>query len=273
MASIDIFCPLGKNAKPYAEFMRKTGLVFASQKHNLQWKCVKTTSHEMAYDESEPPNGFNVAGSVVNYNASPYHCMVQKMENGQKATIIDADIAILYQDWDDVMYSLLQDKVAIVGSAHSRNSSNYQNFPNLCICMVDTDVIKSLNINLDSKSYTKVKNKMESRITKLNVGSRLERDTGWMLPFAYTKAGYKGVHLPEVIWTEGILKKHMTKKEKSILKTQNPSKIMSEQHFDKKIFSCHFRHSHHRSWSGDLAECFKEIIKRYIKDTTGKEIE
>lgn len=271
MEAIDIFCPLGKNAKSYAEFLFKTANIFASKQFQLNWNCVVTTSNEMAYDGIGVPAGFIKSGSVENNNANAYHYAVNAMSTS-RAAIIDADVVVLYQDWDKALYERIDNKCPIVGSSHTKGSKDFQDFPNLCITMFDTNILKSLKINLDSTVFSKIQNKKESRINKLPVGSKLERDTGWQLPYAYKNAGYRGYPMPEVTWTKGVLNGFMTKREKNILSKERAHKIMSEQHLDGKLFSCHFRHSHHRSWNENLAQCFKSIVCRYVFETTGKEL-
>lgn len=265
MAKIEVFCMLGRNAKPYAEFMRYTGMRTASGKHEIEWKCVSTYGNDKGYNLAEPPEGFEIVDSVVNENAAGYHSIIKHMKT-EKAAIIDVDVAILCHGWDDMMFSRIKHPVALVGSAHTTGSKNYQDFPNLCITMFDSLVLKSLNINLDSFPDTvTVNSKHDSRINKRPRGSKLERDTGWKIPYAYKEKKLSGCHMPEYLWDNGKLKSHMTESEKKILRSAGRAdKIMSEQHLDGSLFSCHFRRSHQRDWDGELCTVYRNVINRYL---------
>ena len=91
--------------------------------------------------------------------------------------ILDADATFLKRGWDEILINQLDDKVKIIGCPPVKNPIKPIDFPSVYATLFDTEIFKSLKIDMRPKS-------LKEAIEK-------GRDTGWEMREIFLQQGYK----------------------------------------------------------------------------------
>ncbi len=86
--------------------------------------------------------------------------------------ILDADATFLKKEWDELFIDQLDDKVKIIGAP--RNLIKSVDFPSIYAVLFDTEVFRSLKIDMQPKN------------------PKIGQDVGWEMREKFRKNGYKG---------------------------------------------------------------------------------
>jgi len=125
--------------------------------------------------------------------------------------ILDADVSILKKGWDEILMNQLDDKVKIIGAAPAKNPRKPSDFPLTYAVLFDTEVFKTLKIDMRPKNI------------------KIGKDTGWEMREKFLENGLNGE----------ILEERRTRNYKL-----GPFKdiICGEYYLDgyDEIFACHF---------------------------------
>lgn len=95
------------------------------------------------------------------------------------AVILDADATFLKKDWDEILLNQLDDRVKIIGAAPAENPLKPSDFPLTYAVLFDTEVFKTLKIDIRPKN------------------PKIGKDTGWEMREKFLKNGFDGKILEE----------------------------------------------------------------------------
>jgi len=276
MANIDFFTFIAQTSSPFADFLKETGELTKSKKHNIHWKCV------LSNGEKKIPNGFECVAEHerTSPNSSLRHAHAIH-EAIQKATsdyiiISDADVAMTYKNWDEEIVKILDKGYSCFGSPNSSNEHGEQNFPNVPFFAFKKEIIQKVNLDFSpviDKKYKIVTAKAEKeKIMGRGIGESVFFETGCKLSSEFEKAGLKSkclclepIHpdskktqLPSFNFRQKIYYSLMKCNYKRIYHNHSV-----EFHHNEKIFLFHLGNSTNYKYIPSL---WKERVDRYLKE-------
>jgi glycosyltransferase involved in cell wall biosynthesis len=92
--------------------------------------------------------------------------------DAQYGVIIDADATFLKRDWDEILINQLDDRVKIIGATIPPNTIRPSDFPLIYAVLFDTQVFKSLKIDMRPRD------------------PQIGQDVGWEMRDKFLEAGY-----------------------------------------------------------------------------------
>jgi glycosyltransferase involved in cell wall biosynthesis len=266
---IDVITFLGPNCKAYTEYLKHTGDIFQSGKHKIHWKCMESVGADgipsgYTYLGKAPDAGHNSLNHGTAVNAS------LKYIEHDYAVIIDADVAILHKDWDDIIVQELSQNDCF--GAADGHEKKYRDYPSIYIFCFNSYILNKCKldfrpeINLQ-KSESPIRKVLgeEAKYFNMNPGEILKCDTGWKLPLIIRQAGFeKYKAMPTV----------MMKSKKSQLPFENnehrklclqKSGHMYEWHYNGKAFATHKQACRVHPLNETWGNAWKRRIDLYIE--------
>lgn len=257
MAKIDCFTVYSHKEQCYVEFLKKTADHFASGNNDLNWMCVQSCE-----ETTEVPEGFECVGKVPNWqnrgHASMNHSLGihegLKHVKSDYGILMDADIAILYPGWDEVVLKYLDDGYDCFGWNFGPKGPRYRNFPGVFFFAFNRTVLDKVQLDFspilqkgsDSPMKETITDPVKAKYLGCKVGDVVKHDTAAMVPITMKNAGMKGFAIPRVLGSD---KAHLlpfgdkTTKKFCLTKKEH----MCEWHYNGKLFGTHKQagRSHH----------------------------
>jgi len=270
---IDFFTFLSNNSANYAEFLKYTCEKFLSGRHEIDWKCIESVgcdripdgyklvakAEDMGYASMNHGSALNLA---TNYVESEY------------VIFIDADMAILYKDWDQVILNELS-TYDCFGGAFGNGLRRYRNFPSVFLFAFRSNIMNKVELDFlprllkNGKHVDKhVLDAQEAIYYSMKPGKTIHCDTGWRLPFIVKKAGLTYNAMEAVYITSNDVQLHFEDEQQRELCMQKP-KHMSEWHYKGKLFASHKHTSGAHALDSELGNAWKRRIESYIKKLQG----
>jgi glycosyltransferase involved in cell wall biosynthesis len=266
---IDFITYLGPNAKAYAEYLKYTAELFASGKHTIHFKCMESVGADGI------PEGYQYLGKSkdVGHNSLNHGTAVNeslKFIEHDYVVIIDADIGIVYQDWDDIVVKELNENDCFgVADGHPKK---YKNYPSIYIFCFRSYILDKVELDfrpeISRKRGESPARKLlgeEAKYFNMKPGDILKCDTGWQLPLLIRKAGFeKFKAMPTVMMKS---KKAQLPFEDSSHKKLCMKKAphMYEWHYNGKVFATHKQACRVHPINGTWGNAWKRRIDLYIK--------
>jgi len=267
---IDFFTFIGPNSSDYAEYLKYTCEKFLSGKHIINWKCIESVGAEKLPREFKcVAKGPDLKHNSMSHGAA-LNLALDYVEE-EYVVFVDADMAILYKNWDEVIVNKLNENDCF-GVSYS-HSTKYKNFPTVYLFAFRSYILEKTKLDFKPKLNPKnLESPMKIRMIEENAhyfnmkpASILKCDTGWKLPLQIKKAGFmKSESLPMV----------MMKSKKAQLPFENEkhkklcmqkSEHMYEWHMDGKIFATHKQASRTQPINGIWGNAWKKRIDLFIK--------
>ena len=274
MKEIDFITFVSKNSSDYAEFLQKTCNIFKSDDTKINWKCLKSN------DDERLPKGYEHVKTVENdiHHSSLNHSMLlnESLNHIQSdyAIIADADIAILYQDWDKLVMDKLDSGLGCFGFSYHDDGPRYKDFPIVFFFCLRKDMLKDVELdfrpkvekNKESVCRSVIRDRQNAMYFNRPVGYQIKCDTGWQLPLQIRSKGYEGEGIKCVRVNEkGIKLPFRSKKQKKFCLTKPTH--MAEWHYDDKLFGTHKQACRsHNLYKSDWGRTWKDRIELYIED-------
>lgn len=226
------------------------------------------------------PSGFDCVAenNCKSPNPSMRHALAIR-EAIQKATgdyivIADADIALLYKGWDEIIIKTLDD-YSCFGSASPSNEYGEQDFPNVPFFAFKKELIQKVKLDftpiLDEKYILKSVRHENKKMMGRGIGELVFFETGCKLPSEFKKAGLKskcleavGVNSKKIQLNHGNFKNRIIFnmiKNRDLRCSHNK---LFEYHYDKKIFLTHLGQG--MSLISERAKSWKSGIEKYLND-------
>lgn len=265
---IDFFTFLTKNSADYAEFLKYTCEKFLSGKHKINWKYIKSV------DVDKLPKGYKCIAKAadVGHNSMNHATAVnlaQRYVENDYVVFIDADMAILYKNWDDIIIEELN-KYDCFGGSYE-HGMKYSNFPTVYLFAFRSHILNKVKLDFspklvkDQESVYRYKlNKKEAKIFGKKFGGVIKCDTGWKLPLIIKDAGLSSNSMPMVLMTsqDSQLPFENSKHKKFCL--QKPSH-MCEWHYNGKLFATHKQASRNHPIDGKWGHAWKRRVELYME--------
>jgi hypothetical protein len=195
MANIDFFTFININSNHFADFLRETGELTKSGKHNIHWKCVLSNGAE------EIPKGFDCVSKQKRTSSNPsmrhaiaIHDAIQKATSDY-IIISDVDIALTYKNWDDEIVRILDEGYSCFGTPNSTNENGEQDFPNVPFFTFKKEILQK--VNLDFSPILDERNKItgvkagKEKIMGRGIKNFVFLETGCQISQQFEKAGLK----------------------------------------------------------------------------------
>lgn len=266
---IDFFTFLTRNSADYAEFLRKTAMATMSGNNEIFWWYIKSVGCD------REPEGWKSYGESfdVGHNSANHAAAMHEALNHIKtdvAIFCDADMAILYPGWDEVVLKHIKGDTVCFGGDYGKANNKYRKFPTVYLFAFHKKVIPFLNffpvIDEDTGAVLKkpIKTPELADTLGLPIGTRYKHDTGWALPCMLKGAGYKGYSLPMVLvndhkaqlkFEDYAMERHCGKK---------PTH-QCEWHYKGKLFCTHKQASRNHPITEGMGAVWKWRVENYLK--------
>jgi len=265
MASIDLFCTVGKKMEEYVSFLKQTCDLLASKKHDIHYYCIGMDGCD------EAPTGFNYIRSMRKdcHHDSLTHttCMHETFDKIQSEYVIfvDVDIAILCKNWDDKIIQLLDRGYACTGFQYRHHF-----FPGIIMFACKRHLVEDGLVDFRPKINKKherirykIKSKKEADLFGKKVGGTVICDSSWKLPLLIKPKGYKAKTMGLIYGdSENSQLPFNSEIEKSVcLKAKNVRR-MSEFHLNNEIFGTHLKGARITSFDDELCLIWRARIAK-----------
>lgn len=276
MADIDFFTFTANKSLPFAEFLRQTGEITKSGEHNVHWKCILSNETEKI------PNGFKCVGIGDSKSSCPsmrHAISIEKaLEQASNKYVIisDADIALLYKNWDKIIVQILND-YSCFGSPNHSNEHGEQDFPNVPFFAFKKNIMKKIKLNfrpiLNEQNAIKRVEAGKEKIMGRGIGEFVFFETGCQLSSGFKKAGLKSKCLKSIqADSKKTILKYRNLKEKICLaqKKKNQPRLyhnkLFEYHYNNEIFATHFGSGSIYNLDIEPAKSWKKRIENYLEE-------
>ena len=266
--NIDIFTFIGPNSADYADYLKYTCDCFLSKKHSINWKCIESVGAEKL------PSGYKCVAKSgdVGHNSMNHGIAINLALNyieSEYVVFIDADMAIVHPNWDDIIIKELN-KNDCFGVSYS-HSTKYRNFPTVYLFGFRSHILDKVKLDFTPKVKPGVDKPLRHKVTKIEApllgmkpGSLLKCDTGWQLPLVVKGAGFKASSMPMVLMTSKKAQLPFENEKHKRLCFQKPQH-MYEWWYNRKVFTTHKQASRVHPLNGIWGQAWKKRIDLYIK--------
>jgi len=270
---IDFITFIGPNSADYAEYLKYTCEVFKSGKHNINWKCVNSVGADRT------PTGYECVANSGDFGHNSLNhgeAINKSLEyvEAEYIVLIDVDMAIVHQDWDDIIVNELNNVDCFgVGYSHSKK---YRNFPTVYLFSFRSYILDKVKLDfrpmvargVDSPVRYKLP-AAEAKLFGMKRGAVIKCDTGWRLPLIVKGAGFTGKAMPMVMMTSKKAQLPFENEKHKRLCMQKPGH-MYEWHYNGKVFTTHKQASRVHPLKETWGNAWKRRIDLYIKRVKGK---
>ena len=265
---IDFITFLTRYSAEYAEFLKYTCEKFLSNDHEIYWKCIESVGTDRLPDGYKCVAKAGEAGHNSMNHAVALN-LAQKYIEHDYVVFIDADMAIVHKDWDDIIVNKLN-KYDCFGGSYG-HGSKYANFPTVYLIAFRSYILDKVKLDFSPKlvkgkdSPAKhVVNKEEACFFEMKAGSTIKCDTGWRLPLIIKGAGFSSDSMPMVFMdSENSQLPFEDIKHRKIC-MQKPSH-MCEWHYNNKLFATHKQASRNHPLDGKWGMAWKKRIELYME--------
>ncbi len=270
--NIDFVTFIGPNSADYADYLKHTCEIFLSGKHKINWNCIESVGAEKL------PKGYRCVAKAKNtghnsLNHGTAMNLALKYIESEYVVFIDADMAIVYKDWDDVIVNELNHNDCFgVSYGHS---VKYKNFPTVYLFAFRSYILDKAKLDFrpkvekgkDAPVRYRV-NKKEAKTFNLKPGGYIKCDTGWQLPLQVKGAGFnKSVSMPMVLATSKKAQLPYKNAKHKKLCMQKPGH-MYEWHYKNKVFTTHKQACRVHPLNEIWGNAWKRKIDLYIRTET-----
>jgi len=267
---IDLFTFLGPNSTDYAEFLKYTCDKFTSKKHKVNWKCIETEGNNRI------PEGYKLVAKSNNVNHdSMNHAeglnLAQKYIESDYVIFIDADMAILHQNWDDIIINELN-KYDCFGAAFPNGLRKYRNFPSVYLFAFRSHILNKVKLDFSPKYNAWQRSvcnypvgKEEAELFGILPGKKLHTDTGWKIPSTIVNAGFTFNVMDAVYMASENSQLPFENNQQKEMCMECP-RHMTEWLYKGKLFTTHKHCSREMPITSGLGKEWKRRIEMYIEN-------
>ena len=267
--NIDFITFIGPNSADYAEYLKYTCETFVSGKHNIHWKAMESVGvdrmpkgYQYLFKAPDTKHNSLNHGTAMN--------MALDYIEHDYVVFIDADMAIVHKNWDDIIVNELnQNDCFGVSYSHSKK---YRDFPTVYLFAFRSHILDKVKLNfrprikkgVDSPVRYKI-NKSEAKMFGMKPGAIIKCDTGWELPLIVKGGGFTSKSIPMVIQTSKKAQLPFENDKHKKLCMQKPGH-MYEWHYNGKVFTTHKQASRVHPLNEIWGQAWKQKIDLYIKN-------
>lgn len=267
---IDLFTFLGPNSADYAEFLKYTSEEFLSSENKINWKCVNSVGCDRM------PSGYKVVGKSknmkhVSMNHGEALNLAQDYIESEYVIFIDADIAILYKNWDKVIIDELN-KYDCFGGEFGTWLRKYRNFPSVYLFAFRSHILEKVKLDFLPKLTKNERHISKYKLTEeesdyfgMPFGKSISCDTGWNIPFLFKKSGFTFNSMKAIVMKSKKMKLPFEDVQHMELCFRKNPKHMSEWHYKGKLFGTHRHASRVNPLNSEMGEAWKRRVELYIK--------
>jgi len=270
--NIDFFTFIGPNSADYADYLKYTCEKFLSGKHNINWKCIESVGAEKL------PKGYkcvvkapNMKHNSMNHGAALN--LALKYIESEYVVFVDADVAILYPNWDDIIVNELN-KYDCFGVSYA-HFSKYKNFPTVYLFAFRSYILEKAKLDFCPKIRKGKDAPLKIKLTKENAhyfnmkpGSVLKCDTGWELPLQIKQAGFEKFNSLKMVSMKSKNSQLPFEDEKHKKLCMQKSNHQSEWIRKGKLFATHKQASRTQPLDGIWGNAWKRRIDLYIRNNS-----
>lgn len=266
---IDLFTFISRNSSDYAEYLKYTAEKFLSKKHEINWKCIESVNAERLPKKYNRVSKSEQTGHNSMNHGAALNLALDYIENDY-VIFMDADMAIVYPNWDDIVIKELNNYDSF-GTSYD-DILKYQNFPMIYFLAFRSYVLNKVKLNFNPKikkgSESPLRYKLskdESNFFGKKPGEIIKCDTGWEFSLIMKKAGFTGSYMKPVTMKSKKSQLPFENEKHKKFCLQKPTH-MCEWHYNKKLFVTHKQASRSHPLNGDWGQAWKKRVDLYMKN-------
>jgi hypothetical protein len=274
--TITLYTFLTKNSADYAELLRKSCEKLKSCSVKIKYKCVESVGCERAPDGWEKAlDATDDLGHNCKNHADAMNQAYRLVgEDDGIILFVDADMCVLYKDWDLVLCNVL-DVVDIFGTAFGDDSLQYHNFPNVFFFAFNSRIKKRLpelcfdpiiSNNGESPARLCLSDEKIANVYGKSKGDILKCDTGCSLPEQCRDIDR--LSMPRVLGRDANSQLPYKDLKQKLFCNSKPLH-MAEWHYNCKLFVTHKQASRNHPLDGKWGKVWKDRIDLYTKKEYG----
>ena len=241
-----------------------------SERYKLNYKCVASIGCDRI------PEGWDCVGKITKdlghnckNHAAAMHYALKKIEAGT-VIFVDADICILYPNWDHVVITELN-KTPIWGTAFGDKSRQYHRFPNVFFFCFKSGLLKGTDFDFfpditpggESPVRKKIETNYEAKAWNKNIGEQVKCDTGYRMPIVAYASNIKYGYMPRVLGGDRISQLPFRDDEQRAFCYQKPEH-MAEWHYRGELFLSHLQASRNHGVDSEWGKVWMDRIELFL---------
>ena len=274
--SIDVFTFIVGGSADYAQYLKHTATRTMSGKHKINWRCVESL------DVTKLPKGFECVGKSgggpEDHSSMKHAFAIEealKHIEAEYVLLVDADVAILYKGWDDVLVEKLNEYDCFGGGHAYRkkckiSKSRYQGFPKTNFFSFRSDILKRVKLNFrpfNNDKFSGTTDEKTSKIFGIKNGSPITYDIGWRLPLIFYNNKLTSYTMPCYYQESEKIKLPYIDEEHEFFCKKKP-RTMEEWHYEGELFAAHKKLARYQSHNLNekLGLAWKKRVDLYLKE-------
>ena len=213
-------------------------------------------------------------GPNLNHNSLSHGTAVNLIQNhieSEYVVAVDADVAVVYPGWDEVIVNELNNYDCFGGDYE--HVSKYLGFPTVYLFSFRRHILNKVRLDFRPKitegkespyRYT-IKDAKEAKHFGKKVGDMIKCDTGWRLPLIIKGAGFSSKSMPMILMTNENSQLPFEDAKHKKLCMKKPSH-MHEWHYNGRLFATHKQACRNHPLNTGWGEAWKKRIELYIKE-------
>ena len=202
-----------------------------------------------------------------------------EISNSKYVVFADADICILYKNWDDLIVKKLKNKFSCFGfggTYHNNIWSRVITIPSVMFFCFRKEIMNNIKVDFtpifkrkDQIMRKKIISKKDTRITGLKKGCFVDCETGYKIAFLAYKYKWKSFLLKRCFSNSKNVKlpfpDDKRKKQKCKNFVRRKKDHMAEWHFGNKLFGTHLRKGREKEKKNPYSRIWKNRIISFMK--------
>jgi hypothetical protein len=266
---IEIFTCISRGSSPYALLLKKSLETFKSKKHNLIYKFIESNNNGIV------PTGWDMMCSLKDsgHNSLNHGIALNQIKNYVETDtdiiiIMDADIVVLYPDWDDIIAQLLCQYLFV---SWPRARTKYAGI--FLFACSNNELFNKIDftpkVELPKESVCRYTlSKEESGYYNNKTGHIVKCDTGWRIPLVYGNMGYNMEYVSSV---DSKAKMPFPSIKARDICSEKPEH-MAEWHYNNALFGTHKQASRNHPLNSGYGEIWKKRIDMFTRKVFGIEL-
>jgi hypothetical protein len=278
MKTLNIVTFIARNSADYANFLRRSLERFRSQAVDINYFYIESGGGDVVALE-----GWECLGRTgsIGHNsgnhglALNYAFKKAQTIRGENWVFVDADIAVVYPDWDLYIGERLK-TVDITGFSYGADGPRYQDFPCVFFCAFNDNILEldvewgpRLVEGQEAVHRFMVQGQEHAEYLGVDIGSQIKCDTGWQLPLCIKPYTDKWEAWSKVNSNQ---KGHLLPfKDRAMRKQcQQRPEHMAEWHVNGQLFGSHKQASRSMAFNSDWGKIWRWRINQYCKQQHGE---
>lgn len=279
--SLDVFTFITGTNAGYAEYIKYVATRTSNGTIKINWKCVESLN------VTRLPRGYECVGKSggeeEDHSALKHAIAIEKaLEHIESdyVLLMDVDVAILYEGWDEVIIEKLNEYDCFGGGYPKSKKckfakTRYNDFPTANFFAFRSEILKKVKLNFRPFRGDKFSGKVDDKISKIfNMveGRDIAYDIGWRLPMIFYNNKLTSYTMPCHYQEHEVSQlPYLNEEHKKFCRRKR--RTMEEWHYEGKIFATHKKGARYEghNLNQKLGLAWKQRVELYLRGVRNEE--